>query len=63
MGLGSSKRSMVNCREKETKMDGTPLENMGQQPDFRVEISNDDYFAGRDPQLDKAIEVLMEKVR
>lgn len=45
------------------RMDGTPLENMGQQPDFRVEISNDDYFAGRDPQLDKAIEVLMEKVR
>jgi len=45
------------------RLDGTPLENMGQQPDFRIVLTNEDYFAGRDPQLDKAIDVLMEKVR
>lgn len=44
------------------RMDGSPLENMGQQPDIRVEITPEDYFAGRDPQLDRAIEELMRKL-
>lgn len=43
------------------RLDGTPLENMGQQPDYKVDITPADYFAGRDPQLDKAIEVLVKQ--
>lgn len=43
------------------RMDGSPLENMGEEPDFEVEISPEQYFAGQDPQLDKAIEVLLKK--
>lgn len=45
------------------RLDGTPLENMGQQPDVRVDISAEDYLAGRDPQLDKAIEVLLGRLK
>lgn len=45
------------------RLDGTPLENMGQQPDIKVEITREQFFSGVDPQLDKAIEVLMKKVR
>jgi len=45
------------------RLDGTPTENMGQVPDYRVDITPEDYFAGRDPQLDKAIEVLMSQVK
>lgn len=45
------------------RLDGTPLENIGQQPDVKVDWSAEDYLAGRDPQLEKAVEVLMGKVR
>jgi len=45
------------------RLDGTPLENMGQQPDIRVDITPEQYFAGQDPQLDRAIEELMKKVK
>lgn len=45
------------------RIDGTPTENMGQQPDFKVDITPDEYFAGKDVQLDKAIEVLMKQVK
>jgi C-terminal processing protease CtpA/Prc len=45
------------------RLDGSPLENMGQQPDYKVDITVDEYFAGADPQLDKAIEVLMKQVK
>jgi tricorn protease len=45
------------------RIDGTPTENMGQQPDYKVDISPADYFAGRDPQLDKAIEVLLKQAK
>lgn len=45
------------------RLDGTPTENMGQTPDYRVDISPEDFFAGRDPQLDKAIEVLLGMVK
>ncbi|HEY0866979.1 MAG TPA: S41 family peptidase, partial [Fimbriimonas sp.] len=44
------------------RLDGSPLENMGQEPDVKVDISPEEYFAGKDPQLDKAIEVLLKKV-
>lgn len=44
-------------------LDGSPLEDNGQQPDFKVDISPEQYFSGKDPQLDKAIDVLMSKVK
>jgi tricorn protease len=40
------------------RKDGSPLENKGEEPDYKVPLSVEDYFAGRDPQLEKAIEVL-----
>jgi tricorn protease len=45
------------------RLDGSPLENMGQVPDYEVPLSAEDALAGRDPQLDKAIEVLLKKVK
>jgi len=43
------------------RADGTNMENNGLVPDFVVDLTPDDYFAGRDPQLDKAIEVLVRR--
>jgi Tol biopolymer transport system component/C-terminal processing protease CtpA/Prc len=45
------------------RLDGTPMENMGQKPDYMVDQTNEDYMAGRDPQLDKAIEVGLRQLR
>ncbi|MEZ0326295.1 MAG: S41 family peptidase [Fimbriimonas sp.] len=45
------------------RLDGSPLENMGVQPDVNVDITVEDYFAGRDPQLDKSIEILMKQIK
>lgn len=45
------------------RLDGSPLEDMGEQPDHRVDWTPEEYFARKDPQLDKAIEVLMGKVK
>lgn len=45
------------------RVDGTPTENMGQKPDYMVDIDPDQYFNGQDPQLDKAIEVALKKVK
>ena len=42
------------------RLDGTPMEDMGEKPDVRVPMSNDDWQAQRDPQLDKALEMLMK---
>lgn len=42
------------------RLDGTPLENNGQKVDFELDYPSEDYFAGRDPQLQKAIEVLLK---
>jgi tricorn protease len=44
------------------RLDGSPLENMGVIPDVNIDITPEQYFAGKDPQLDKAIEVLMKQV-
>jgi tricorn protease len=44
------------------RLDGTPMENMGQEPDILIDLTREDYLAGRDPQLDKAIDVLMGKL-
>jgi len=45
------------------RLDGTPLEDNGVVPDFDVQITPEQYFAGKDPQLDKAIEVLLGQVK
>lgn len=44
------------------RLDGSPLENMGEQPDYNVVITPEQYFAGKDPQLEKAIEVLLKQL-
>jgi C-terminal processing protease CtpA/Prc len=41
------------------RKDGTTLENDGEQPDIRVPLSTEDYLSGRDPQLEKAIALLI----
>ena len=41
------------------RLDGTPMENNGEKPDLEVRLSPDDWLHDRDPQLDKAIEVLV----
>ena len=40
------------------RLDGTNLENNGEQPEIRVPLSPEDWLAERDPQLDKAIELV-----
>lgn len=40
------------------RLDGTPIENNGEVPDIDVSLTPDDWVNERDPQLDKAIEVL-----
>ncbi len=42
------------------RKDGSPLENMGEKPDVMVPLSTEDWMAKRDPQLDKAVEILMK---
>jgi len=41
---------------------GFGIENVGVPPDVEVEITPADYAAGRDPQLDKAIEVVLREL-
>ncbi len=41
------------------RLDGTNLENNGEQPDYRVPLTPGDWLADRDPQLDKAIELVI----
>ena len=36
----------------------TTQENNGEKPDFQVELTPEDWLANRDPQLDKAIDLL-----
>lgn len=45
------------------RLDGSNMENDGVVPDFALEVSPEDYFAGRDPQLDKSIEVLLGQIK
>lgn len=45
------------------RLDGTPLENNGVVPDYDVQITPEQYFSGKDPQLDKAIEVLLSQIK
>jgi carboxyl-terminal processing protease len=39
---------------------GRQIHELGLQPDFTVEFAEEDYAAGADPQLDKAVEVLTQ---
>jgi tricorn protease len=41
---------------------GWKVENYGTDPDVEVDIAPQDYKAGRDPQLDKSLELLMEQL-
>ena len=43
--------------------DGCVVENEGVPPDIEVEQTPADVIAGRDPQLEKAIEVVMEELK
>ncbi len=43
------------------RTDGTPLENIGEKPDYLVPWSTPEYFAGKDPQLEKAISLLKNR--
>lgn len=43
------------------RMDGTPMENMGQAPDIRIPWSNEDYMSWKDPQLDRAIQEALKR--
>ncbi|MCX6368122.1 MAG: S41 family peptidase [Armatimonadetes bacterium] len=40
------------------RTNGTSLENTGEKPDYLVPWSTPEYFAGKDPQLEKAISLL-----
>ena len=44
------------------RVDGTPLENMGVQPDIKVDIDPSEYFNGQDPQLKKAVEEVLRQI-
>ncbi len=43
--------------------DGRQISEVGLEPEYIVEMTEEDYEAGRDPQLDKAIEVLKDLVQ
>lgn len=45
------------------RMDGTNMEGNGVMPDIIVQISPEDEIAGRDPQLQRAIEEILKEVR
>jgi len=46
-----------------TEEEGFGVENVGVPPDIEVEIAPADYAAGRDPQLEIAIEVIMDRLK
>ena len=41
---------------------GFGIENHGADPDIEVDISPEDFAQGRDPQLEKAVEVLLQRM-
>jgi tricorn protease len=44
------------------RLDGTNQENLGEAPDIQVPLTPQDWLAERDPQLDKAIQILAPQV-
>ena len=51
-------RGIWRSRSAFYRLDGTPQENNGEKPDFQVSMSPQDWLKERDPQLDKAIDLL-----
>ena len=45
------------------RLDGSTQEDHGEKPDVQVPLSPEDWLAGRDPQLDKAIELLKAETK
>lgn len=45
------------------RIDGSNMENNGEKPDIAVWLSPEDWLSGRDPQLEKALEVLGRTIR
>lgn len=43
------------------RADGSPMENLGEKPDVAVALSTEDWLEQRDPQLERAIALLMKK--
>ena len=41
------------------RKDGSPMENLGEKPDIVIPLTTEDWLTDRDPQLEKAIELLM----
>jgi len=46
-----------------TEKEGFGVENVGVPPDYDVELTPKDYIAGKDPQLEKAIELALEALK
>lgn len=44
------------------RVDGSPLENIGEKPDIEVDIDPDQYFRNEDPQLKRAVEEVMQQI-
>ena len=69
MVIGTSDRTLVNGFRFRVPwvgwytMDGIDLENMGVKPDYEVPFSYEDYRAGKDPQIEKAVSLLMEALQ
>ncbi len=45
------------------RLDGSPMENIGQQPDIKVPWPNEDFLSGKDPQLERAIQEILRRIR
>jgi tricorn protease len=45
-----------------TTIDGKPLENVGVQPDIRIDYTPEDVATGRDPQLETAVRELLKQM-
>jgi tricorn protease len=46
-----------------TEEEGYGVENVGVPPDIEVELLPKDVISGKDPQLDKAIQIIMEELK
>lgn len=44
------------------RVDGTPMEDMGVEPDIKVDIDPSEYFNGQDPQLKRATEEVLRQI-
>ena len=62
--FGCGAAQCLSCAVIIDNPDGTSwgIENAGVQPDYDIEITPQDVVAGRDPQLEKAVEVAMAQI-